>query len=433
MPDTSIAILILMSTFLILMVLRIPIAFSVGLATLATMMYLGLPLRQCAQLMVKGINSYSLMAVPFFIVSGELMGAGGISDKLIGLADALVGWMRGGLAMVNCLDSAFFGGISGSAAADTASLGSILIPMMVKQGYEPEFSTNITLATSIQGLLIPPSHNMVIYAMVAGSVSVGRLFLAGIVPGITLGISLMIYSYFMAIKHNYPKGSPFSIKNACRAFVNSLWGLCTILFVMVGVVTGLFTATEAAAVSVVWAIFVSFAIYKGMTLKGFWECLGNATKTLSMVLILVSVSSAFGWLLTYLRVPQIFATAFLSITDNRVILLILINALLLFLGCIMDMSPIILVATPILLPIVQSLGMDPVQFGIIMIFNLGVGLITPPVGTVLFIGSAISHIKVERLAVKLIPIYGVMILVLMILTFVPALSLTLPNLLMPMN
>ena len=237
MPDTSIAILILMSTFLILMVLRIPIAFSVGLATLATMMYLGLPLRQCAQLMVKGINSYSLMAVPFFIVSGELMGAGGISDKLIGLADALVGWMRGGLAMVNCLDSAFFGGISGSAAADTASLGSILIPMMVKQGYEPEFSTNITLATSIQGLLIPPSHNMVIYAMVAGSVSVGRLFLAGIVPGITLGISLMIYSYFMAIKHNYPKGSPFSIKNACRAFVNSFWGLCTILIVMVGVVT----------------------------------------------------------------------------------------------------------------------------------------------------------------------------------------------------
>ena len=276
MPDTSRAILILMSTFLILMVLRIPIAFSVGLATLATMMYLGLPLRQCAQLMVKGINSYSLMAVPFFIVSGELMGAGGISDKLIGLADALVGWMRGGLAMVNCLDSAFFGGISGSAAADTASLGSILIPMMVKQGYEPEFSTNITLATSIQGLLIPPSHNMVIYAMVAGSVSVGRLFLAGIVPGITLGISLMIYSYFMAIKHNYPKGSPFSIKNACRAFVNSFWGLCTILIVMVGVVTGLFTATEAAAVSVVWAIFVSFAIYKGMTLKGFWECLGNA-------------------------------------------------------------------------------------------------------------------------------------------------------------
>ena len=433
MPDTSIAILILMSTFLILMVLRIPIAFSVGLATLATMMYLGLPLRQCAQLMVKGINSYSLMAVPFFIVSGELMGAGGISDKLIGLADALVGWMRGGLAMVNCLDSAFFGGISGSAAADTASLGSILIPMMVKQGYEPEFSTNITLATSIQGLLIPPSHNMVIYAMVAGSVSVGRLFLAGIVPGITLGISLMIYSYFMAIKHNYPKGSPFSIKNACRAFVNSFWGLCTILIVMVGVVTGLFTATEAAAVSVVWAIFVSFAIYKGMTLKGFWECLGNATKTLSMVLILVSVSSAFGWLLTYLRVPQIFATAFLSITDNRVILLILINALLLFLGCIMDMSPIILVATPILLPIVQSLGMDPVQFGIIMIFNLGVGLITPPVGTVLFIGSASSHITVARLAVKLIPIYGVMILVLMILTFVPALSLTLPNLLMPMN
>ena len=430
MPDTSIAILILMSTFLILMVLRIPIAFSVGLATLATMMYLGLPLRQCAQLMVKGINSYSLMAVPFFIVSGELMGAGGISDKLIGLADALVGWMRGGLAMVNCLDSAFFGGISGSAAADTASLGSILIPMMVKQGYEPEFSTNITLATSIQGLLIPPSHNMVIYAMVAGSVSVGRLFLAGIVPGITLGISLMIYSYFMAIKHNYPKGSPFSIKNACRAFVNSFWGLCTILIVMVGVVTGLFTATEAAAVSVVWAIFVSFAIYKGMTLKGFWECLGNATKTLSMVLILVSVSSAFGWLLTYLRVPQIFATAFLSITDNRVILLILINALLLFLGCIMDMSPIILVATPILLPIVQSLGMDPVQFGIIMIFNLGVGLITPPVGTVLFIGSAVSKVSIERIVKATLPFYLCMIVTLLIVSFVPQASLLLPSLFM---
>lgn len=393
----STAVLILVVSFFVMLVGRVPIAFAIGISSILTTAYLGLPLMQIAQLMVKGVNVFTLMAVPFFIVAGEIMGAGGISNRLIKLADAMVGWLRGGLAMVNCLDSMFFGGISGSSTADTAALGSIIIPMMKEQGYDECFATNLTMTSSVQGLLIPPSHNMVMYAMVAGGVSVGRLFLGGIVPGVSLGLTLAVYCYIMAKKHNYPMGSPFNLKNAVRATIDAFWGLVTLLIVVVGVVTGIVTATESAALAVVWSLMVGFFIYKELTLIEAWHVLERALGTLAIVMILISTSQVFGWLLTYLQMPQMIADSILGLTSNKYAIMLILNLIMLFLGMIMDMSAIILVATPILLPIAQSAGMDVVHFGVVMILNLGIGLITPPVGGTLFVGSAVSGIPIERL------------------------------------
>ena len=287
MVNETVAIAILLITFFGFIAFRMPVAYAIGVSSVLTMAYLRLPLMQVVQLMVKGVFSFSLMAVPFFIIAGEIMGKGGISDKLIELSDALVGWIRGGLAMVNIVASMFFGGISGSSAADTASLGTILIPMMSEQGYDTDFSTDVTMASSVQGILIPPSHNMVIYATVAGTVSIGRLFLAGFGPGIVLGVALMIYSYYISVKKNYPKGSPFSLKNLIKSASSAVWGMFTVMIVVVGVVIGIFTATESAAIAVVWALFVSIFVYKKMTLKDFWQVLENALNTLAIVLILI--------------------------------------------------------------------------------------------------------------------------------------------------
>ena len=425
------AVLILVVSFFAMIIMRFPIAFAIGLSSILTTLFLGLPLQQIAQLMVKGVNVFTLMAVPFFILAGEIMGAGGISDKLIELSNALIGWVRGGLAMVNVIASMFFGGISGSSTADTASLGTILIPMMKDEGYDEEFATNITMTSSVQGLLIPPSHNMVMYATVAGSVSVGRLFLAGYVPGIVLGIALCIYSYYVAVKRNYPKGDPFSIKNVIRTIGSSIWGLITVLIVVFGVVAGVFTATESAAIAVLWSIFVSIVIYRKIRLRDLWHLMERSLNTLAIVLILISTSQVFGWLLTYLKMPEMIANAILGISDNRIVILLILNVLMLVLGTIMDMSAIILVATPILLPIATSVGVDPVHFGAIMILNLGIGLLTPPVGGTLFVGSAVSGVKIERLIKGLLPQLGVMIIVLLIITYIPDAVMWLPNLVMP--
>ena len=425
------AVLILVVSFFAMIIMRFPIAFAIGLSSILTTLYLGLSLQQIAQLMVKGVNVFTLMAVPFFILAGEIMGAGGISDKLIELSNALIGWVRGGLAMVNVIASMFFGGISGSSTADTASLGTILIPMMKDEGYDEEFATNITMTSSVQGLLIPPSHNMVMYATVAGSVSVGRLFLAGYVPGIVLGIALCIYSYYVAVKRNYPKGDPFSIKNVIRTIGSSIWGLITVLIVGFGGVAGVFTATESAAIAVLWSIFVSIVIYRKIRLRDLWHLMERSLNTLAIVLILISTSQVFGWLLTYLKMPEMIANAILGISDNRIVILLILNVLMLVLGTIMDMSAIILVATPILLPIATSVGVDPVHFGAIMILNLGIGLLTPPVGGTLFVGSAVSGVKIERLIKGLLPQLGVMIIVLLIITYIPDAVMWLPNLVMP--
>lgn len=430
MTAQGIAILILLGSFFLMILLRFPIAYAVGISSCLCLVYMGLPVTTVCQNMVKGIFSFSLMAVPFFITMGVLMGSGGISKKLIALADAFVGWMTGGMAMVNIVASYFFGGISGSAAADTASLGSILIPMMVEQGYDDDFSTAVTITSSCEGLLVPPSHNMVIYAMAAGGVSVGSLFLAGYIPGAILAISLMVGSFIISKKRHYPKGDKFSLLKLLKQFVSSFWALAAVVIVVVGVVGGAFTATESAAIAVIYSLLVSVFIYKGLNWKGVWKALESCVDTLAIVLILIATSSAFGYCLTILHVPDLAANAIIGLTDNPIIIALLLDLILLILGCIMDMSPIILIATPILLPIAQSIGISAVQFGIIVILNCGIGLLTPPVGAVLFIGSAVGKVPMEKVVKATIPFYVCMIAVLMLLTFIPGISMFLPNLLM---
>ena len=428
MDTQTLAILVLLGSFIVMIFLRFPIAYAVALSSILCLLSQGLPLTTVCQQMVKGISSFSLMAVPFFITMGVLMGSGGISEKLIALANACVGWMTGGMAMVNIVASYFFGGISGSASADTASLGSILIPMMVDQGYDDDFSTAVTITSSCEGLLVPPSHNMVIYAMSAGGISVGSLFLAGYLPGALLAGSLMIGSYIISKKRNYPKGDKFSLINLIKQFAVSFWALAAIIIVVVGVVGGAFTATESAAIAVIYSLLVSVFIYKGLDWKGVWKCLEQCIDTLSIVLILISTSSIFGYCLTTLHVPDLAARAIIGLTDNPYILAILLNLILLVLGCIMDMAPIILIATPILLPIATSIGINPIQFGIMMILNCGIGLLTPPVGAVLFIGSAVGKVKMERVVKATLPFYACMIIVLLLITFVPGISMLVPNL-----
>lgn len=422
------AIAVLLISFLVMILLRFPIAYAVGLSSVFCLMSQGLPLSTLCQFMVKGISSFSLMAVPFFITMGVLMGSGGISDKLIALADACVGWMTGGMAMVNIVASYFFGGISGSASADTASLGTILIPMMVEQGYDDDFSTAVTITSSCEGLLVPPSHNMVIYATSAGGISVGALFLAGYIPGALLALSLMIGSYIISKKRNYPKGAKFSIKNLLKQLSVSVWALAAIIIVVFGVVGGVFTATESAAIAVIYSLIVSVFVYKGLTWKGVWKVLGDCVNTLSIVMILISTSAVFGNCLTRLHVPDMAAHAITGLSSNPYVIALLLNLILLFLGCIMDMAPIILIATPILLPIATSIGITPIQFGIMMILNCGIGLLTPPVGAVLFIGSAVGKVKMERVVKATLPFYLCMIIALLLITFIPEISMFLPNL-----
>ena len=429
MAINSAGIIILLGSFLIMILLRFPIAYAVGLSSIICMIQMGANLNDVCRLMVNGISSFSLMAVPFFITMGVLMGSGGISEKLIALANACVGWMRGGLAQVNVVASYFFGGISGSASADTASLGSILIPMMVNEGYDADFSTAVTITSSCEGLLVPPSHNMVIYTTCAGGVSVGSLFLAGYVPAAILAASLMIGSYIIAKKRNYPKGKPFSLVGLIKQIGISIWALAAVLIVVVGVVCGMFTATESAAIAVLYSLIVSVFVYKGLNWKGVWNALDQCVDTLSIVLILIATSAVFGNCLTVLHVPDLAARAITGLTSNRIILTLLLNLILLILGMVMDMAPIILIATPILLPIAtQYCGIDPVQFGIIMVLNCGIGLLTPPVGSVLFIGSAVGKTPMEKVVKATLPFYICMIITLLLISFIPDVSLILPKL-----
>lgn len=427
MSVQSLAILVLLGSFFVMIFLRFPIAYAVGLSSVFCLLVQGGSLSEVCRLMVKGISSFSLMAVPFFITMGVLMGSGGISEKLIALANSCVGWMRGGMAMVNIVASYFFGGISGSASADTASLGSILIPMMVDQGYDADFSTAVTITSSCEGLLVPPSHNMVIYATTAGGISVGSLFLAGYVPGALLAGCLMIGSYIISVKRNYPKGERFSIGNFFRQLSVSIWALLAIVIVVFGVVGGVFTATESAAIAVIYSLLVSVFIYKGLNWKGVWDSLEECVNTLSIVMILIATSAVFGNCLTMLHVPDLAAQAIVGLTDNKIIIALLLNLILLVLGCIMDMAPIILIATPILLPIAVGIGIDPIQFGIMVILNCGIGLLTPPVGAVLFIGSAVAKLPMEKVVKATLPFYLCMIVALLLITFIPGISLWLPS------
>ena len=430
MDAQTLAIIVLLGSFALMILLRFPIAYAVGLSSVFCLLAMGNSLSAVCRLMVKGISSFSLMAVPFFITMGVLMGKGGISDKLIALANACVGWMRGGLAMVNIVASYFFGGISGSASADTASIGSIMIPMMVDQGYDADFSTAVTITSSCEGLLVPPSHNMVIYATTAGGISVGSLFLAGYLPGALLALSLMVGSYIISVKRNYPKGEKFHLINFIKQLGTSIWALAAIVIVVLGVVAGWFTATESAAIAVIYSLIVSVFVYKGVDWKGVWKALDECVNTLAIVLILIATSAVFGDCLTKLHVPDLAAQAIVGLTDNRYILIILLNIVLLVLGMIMDMAPIILIATPILLPVAtQYCGLDPIQFGIMVVLNCGIGLLTPPVGAVLFIGSAVAKRPMEKVVKATLPFYLCMIITLLLVSFWPDVSLIIPKVL----
>ncbi len=429
MASTSVATALLLGLFILLLLIKVPVAFALAISTFITAGYLDIPAMVVTQQMVRSVSSFSLVAIPFFIVMGEILGRGGISDKLVAMADVLVGRVRGGLAMVNVMDSMFFGGISGSAVADVSSLGAIVIPMMEKAGYDKDFSVSMTIASSVQGILIPPSHNMIIYSVAAGGLSVGKLFLGGLLPGIFLGLMLMVLGYAISVKRNYPKGKKYTFKEGIKILADSFLGLFTIVIIMGGVGAGWFTATESAAIATVWAFFISFFVYRSLKIKHLKPILASSLRTLALVLALIATSGGFAWMMAYLRVPALITDALIGITDNKIVILLIVNGILLFLGMIMDMAPLILITTPILLPVVTRVGMDPVQFGVIMMLNLGIGLLTPPVGSVLFVGSSIGKISIEELSRGMIPFYIVMIITLIVLTFVPQITLWLPTVL----
>jgi len=429
MSTQEIGIIILLGVFLVLLFMRMEIMFSILISSVVTMLYLGIPLSVVITRSVATIRSYGMLAIPLFIIAGEVLSDGSLSRKIIEFVESLVGWIRGGLAMVNVAASTFFGGISGSPLADISSLGTVLIPMMKKQGYDEEFATNITITSAQQGLMIPPSHNMIIYAMAAGGVaSVSKLFLAGIVPGILLAIVLMIYSYYCAVKRGYPKGEPFNFIRLVKTFFSSFWGLMTLVIIILGATTGVFTATESAAIAILWALIVTKFIYKDMTAKRLWDLIGRSVITVSRLLIVMGIASSFGFVVAFLRVPQTLASLIYTLTDNPILILLIINGILILLGMIMDMGSILIITTPIFLPIAMSIGVDPVHFGIIMIFNLAIGMLTPPVGGALMVGHLISGVKMERLIVTLIPFFIIMLLTLLVVTFFPPLVMTLPNL-----
>lgn len=428
MTTTTGAIILILS-FLVLVILRIPVCYALIGSSLITCLSMGIPIMTIWQRLTTGVQSYSLLAVPFFIMAGEIMMSGGISDRLVEFADIFVGRFVGGMAYVNILASTFFGAVSGSATADISSIGATMIPLMEKQGYDRDYAINVTVTSATQSMIIPPSHNMVIFATAASGVSVGALFLAGIVPGVLLTVVLLISAGIIAHKRHYPKGGRYSMSQALSITMKSLPGLMTIVIILLGVCTGLFTATESAAIACVYSFILTFVFYKA-PLSEIPKLLLRCAKTLGMVLAIIAAASGFGYCLSYLRVPQMITTMLMSVTDNRYILLFLINIMLLILGCIMDVAPLIIITTPILLPIIQTIGMNPIQFGIMMLLNLAVGACTPPVGLALFTGCAVGKMPIEKVMKGILPFYIAMFVALMLVTYVPAVSLFLPHALM---
>lgn len=421
--------LVLLGSFMLLILVGMPVAYALGLAALIGAVWIDLPLDAVMIQIANGVNKFSLLAIPFFVLAGAIMAEGGMSRRLVAFASVLVGFVRGGLSLVNILASTFFGAISGSSVADTASIGSVMIPEMVKKGYPRDFSTALTVSGSIQATLIPPSHNAVIYSMAAGgSISVAALFMAGVLPGLLLGLTLATYCLVVARKRNFPKGESIPLKQALRICADALWGLMTMVIILGGILSGVFTATESASVAVLWAFFVTMFIYRDYKWRDLPKLMHRTVKTVAIVMILIGFAAAFGYIMTLMQIPLKVTALLTSMTDNRYLILLAINFMLLVLGTLMDMAALILILTPILLPVVTAVGVDPVHFGMIMIVNLGIGLITPPVGTVLFVGSAVGKLPIEKVVVALMPFFGLLVLVLGIITYVPALSLWLPRL-----
>jgi len=420
--------LVLLGSFFALMMLGMPVAYALGLSALVGAWWIDLPLDAVMIQLAAGVNKFSLLAIPFFVLAGAIMAEGGMARRLVDFAGVLVGFVRGGLSLVNIMASTFFGAISGSSVADTASIGSVLIPEMEKKGYPRPFATAVTISGSVQAILIPPSHNAVIYSLAAGgTVSIAALFMAGVVPGLLMGLTLAIMCLIIARKKNYPKGEVIPLKQALKITVDALWGLMTMVIILGGILSGVFTANESASIAVLWAFFVTMFVYKDYKWRDLPKLVHRTVKTVTVVMILIGFAACFGYLMTLMQIPLKVTTWFTSISDNKYVILALINIMLLVLGCLMDMSPLILILTPILLPVVKLLGVDPVHFGMIMMVNLGIGLITPPVGTVLFVGSAVSKLKIGVVTQAMMPFFVALFIVLLMVTYIPALSLWLPR------
>lgn len=397
------------------------------MSSFLTVLYLGLPPVVVFQRLNSGVSVYALMAIPFFIYSGDLMVRGDIARRLVALAGALVGHLRGGLGQVNVVASVMFGGVSGSAAADASAVGGLMVPQMKERGYGVDYAVNLTVVGSIIALMIPPSHNMIIYSIAAGGrISIADLFTAGIIPGLLLALGLMVAAYFVARSRGYPTERFPGLRALGAIFVGAVPGLILVALIFGGVRSGIFTASESANIAVVYALLVTILIYRTLTWSEFVHATIGAVRTTAMVLLVIGCAAAFGWLLAYLKVPTALVAFMQGLSDNPLVILLLINVALLVLGTFMDMSPLIVITTPIFLPVAQAFGVDPVHFGVILILNLGIGLCTPPVGAVLFVGCAVGRISIWTAMRTIWPFYGAALVVLMLVTYIPALSLWLP-------
>jgi tripartite ATP-independent transporter DctM subunit len=420
---------VLFGVFTVLLLIGTPIAFCLGLASLATVLYMGIPPVVVFQQMNSGMNVFAMMAIPFFIYAGDLMIRGGIAERLINFAASLVGHVRGGLGQVNVVTSTLFGGISGSAVADASAVGGLMIPQMEKRGYHRDYAVNVTVNSAIIALLIPPSHNMIIYSISAGgNLSIADLFTAGIVPGFLLAAALMLTAYVVAVRRGYPADVFPGWRMVATYLVAAIPGLLLIGIIFGGVRSGVFTATESSCIAVVYAFLVTVLVYRQMTFADFVEATLAAVRTTAMVLLVIGAAGAFGWLMAFLQVPSAITAAMKAVSDNPLVILLMINVALLVLGTFMDMAPMIIICTPIFLPVVKAFGVDPIHFGVILILNAGIGLNTPPVGSVLFVGCAIGKITMGEAMKTIWPFFGASVVVLLLVTYIPGLSLWLPNL-----
>ncbi len=421
-------ILVLLGSFAVLCAIGMPVAYALGFAAILAALWVDIPLEAVMLKISDGTDDFALLAIPFFVLAGAIMAEGGMAMRLINLAKVFVSFIRGGLALVNILASTLFGCISGSSVADTASIGSVMIPQMVKRGYPKVFATNVTICGSVQALMIPPSHNAVIYSLAAGgTISVAHLFLAGVFPGLLFGLCLIALVLWTAHKRGYPKEEAVPLREVPRIALDAFWGLITIVIIMGGILSGVFTATESAAVACVYAFLVTVFVYRDYKLRDLPKLVHRVVKTVAMVMMLIGFSVGFGYMMAIMQIPAKATQFFLTITENKYVLLFLINLLLLLLGTFMDLAPMLLICTPILLPVMVKFGVDPVHFGMIMILNLGIGLITPPVGPTLFVGCAIGKVTMEDVSKELWPFYAVMCIALLLVTYVPAISLWLPS------
>jgi tripartite ATP-independent transporter DctM subunit len=425
----NLPILVLTISFLLLMLLNVPVAFCMGIAAvLGFLMMGGVPaFTAVAHNMATGIDSFSLLAIPFFILSGLLMGHGGIARRLIDFANVLAGRYRGGLAYVNVVTCMLFGAISGSATAAVSSIGGFMIPLMNKMGYHREFNAAVTITAATTGLLIPPSNIMIVYSLATGgSVSIAAIFMAGYLPGILVGVGLLIVSGIISIRHNYGKGETFTPRESVIRFLSAIPAMLMIFIVIGGILLGWFTPTEASAVAVLYSFILAVVVYREVKVRDLPGILLQTGVTTSVVFLLIATSMAMSWVLASERVPQDISAALVSWTSSKVVLLLLINALLLVVGCFMDMTPAVLIFTPIFLPVVEKLGVHPLHFGIIMIMNLCIGLCTPPVGTCLFLGCGIAETTVTKVIRPILPFFIAMIVTLLLCTFIPEISMWLP-------